>query len=275
MELLSVISNIIKIKSIEFKNDKFNEILDLFSIWYNSDDIVVQGYILQKKNLDKKLPIIIYCRGGNSTFGEVSPKYIIGQQKDCIYLAENEKAIVFFPNYRGSSLSEGIDEFGGNDVNDIINLYPIFEQYRFCDVDKIAIYGVSRGGMMAYILATKVSWIKTIILVGAHYSMRRMERERPKLEIMYKEVYNLTKKDIKERSGKYNISRIPKNIYFLILHGTDDERVSVSHAYSIGKLCQKEGLVYKLILFPNGDHALSNYEDDVLREIDEWITKFL
>jgi dipeptidyl aminopeptidase/acylaminoacyl peptidase len=187
-------------------------------------------------------------------------------------MAENEKAIIFFPNYRGGGFSEGTDEFGRNDVNDIINLYPIFEQYRFCDVDKKAIYGVSRGGMMAYILATKVSWIKTIILNGAHYSMRRMGRERPKLEIMYKEVYNLTKNGIKERSGKYNISRIPKNISFLILHGTADDRVSVSHAYSIGKQCQKEGLLYKLIIFPNGDHGLLNYEKDVLREIDEWIT---
>jgi hypothetical protein len=67
MELLSEIPDIVKIKKLLFKDD-FNEKLDLFSIHYHSDNIIVNGFILQKKNLDKKLPIIIYCRGGNRTF---------------------------------------------------------------------------------------------------------------------------------------------------------------------------------------------------------------
>ena len=63
-------------------------------------------------------------------FGEVSISSQI-QKKEFIYMAENEKAIIFFPNYRGSSMSEGNDEFGGGDVNDIINLYPIISKYKY------------------------------------------------------------------------------------------------------------------------------------------------
>jgi len=73
-------------------------------------------------------------------FGEVSISSQL-QRKEFIYMAENEKAIIFYPNYRGSSMSEGNDEFGGGDVNDIINLYPIISKYKYCDNTKISLYG--------------------------------------------------------------------------------------------------------------------------------------
>ena len=50
-----------------------------------------------------------------------------------------------------------MDEFGGNDINDIINLYPIISSYKYCD---------KRGCMMAFLVHKKVNWIKCII-VGA------------------------------------------------------------------------------------------------------------
>ena len=62
----------------------------------------------------------------------------------------------------------------------IIELYSIIQQHKYCDENRIALYGWSRGGMMAIIIATKVNWIKTIILGGTVYSLARNCRERPK-----------------------------------------------------------------------------------------------
>ena len=183
---LSKIPEIDKIENITLESglhSNSNETLEVINIFYKSDKYIVQGYILKKKILSKKIPVIIYCRGGNNSnkyamFGEVSISSL--QKKEFIYMAENEKAIIFFPNYRGSSMSEGNDEFGGGDVNDIINLYPIISKYKYCDKTKISLYGWSRGGMMAIIVATKVDWIKKIILGGTMYSMNRVTKERPK-----------------------------------------------------------------------------------------------
>jgi len=270
------IPNIVKTKIILFKNEELNKTLELISIFYKSDDIVVQGYILKKKELTKKVPVIIFCRGGNKKFGEISPSLQI-QKKEFIYMAENEKAIIFFPNYRGSSMSQGEDEFGGRDVNDIISLYPIIVQYKYCDSNKISLYGWSRGGMMAIIIATmkQVDWIKTIILGGSLYSFTRQMRERPEMAKMWKDIFHLTKEDIIKRSPKYLMNKIPKNISFLILHGSNDAAVSVSHGYSFGKKCQKYNLLYKLIIFPNGDHGLTQYTDDVFREVVQWIENII
>jgi len=43
------ISNITKIEIKKFKNEKNNNLFDLYSIIYKSDTILVHGFILQKK----------------------------------------------------------------------------------------------------------------------------------------------------------------------------------------------------------------------------------
>ncbi len=275
------IKNIVKYESIIFKNIELNNIIELFSIWYNSDDIIVHGYILQKKNLNEKIPVIIYCRGGNNIdmkgnykAGEICPKSILHNDEYLYQMATKGIAIIFFPNYRGSTESEGQDEFGGKDVNDIINLYPIMQEYEYCDINKIALIGRSRGCMMAVLTSIKVNWVKIIILIAGVYSILRNMKERPEMVDFLMNDFNLSKNNIKERCIKHNIDKIPKNISILILHGSADNRVNVSHAYSIGKKCQKNNLSYKLIIFPNGNHGLIQYKDDVSREIIEWLKKY-
>lgn len=79
---------ITKIEIKKFKNEKFNSIFDLYSIIYKSDELLVHGYILQKKDLKKQLPVVIYCRGGNRSFGENSPK-AISSNKELLNIASN------------------------------------------------------------------------------------------------------------------------------------------------------------------------------------------
>ena len=85
-------------------NDTFvNKTLELFSIFYKSDGFIVQGYILKKKNLDKKVPVIIYCRGGNNIeqLGEIEPRLQI-QQKQFIYMMANSKLLPLLNQRRPS-----------------------------------------------------------------------------------------------------------------------------------------------------------------------------
>ena len=271
------IPEIVKMEKSSFLNEEYNKKVDLINIIYRSDDIHVHGYILMKKKLTKQIPVIIFCRGGNNKpgrLGEISPRFI-AYRKEFIYMVENEKAIIFFPNYRGSSFSEGDDEFGGKDVNDIINLYSIISKYKYCDSTKIGLYGWSRGGMMAIIVATKVDWVKTIILGASVYSMSRNVKERPEMGEMWEKLFHLTKEDFRTRAPKYLMDRIPKNISILILHGSNDKAVPVSHGYSLGINCQRNKLLYKLIIYPNGDHGLSEYMDDVMEEVIKWIDRSL
>jgi len=68
------------------------------------------------------------------------------------------------------------------------------------------------------------------------------------------------------------MNKIPKNTALLILHGSADNKVSVHDAYEYGQDCQKLHLPYKLIIYPNGNHGLTEYIDNVSREVIEWIS---
>ena len=53
-------------------------------------------------------------------------------------------------NYRGCGNSEGTDEFGGDDVDDVTKIVDLCEEFDYIDNSKINMLGISRGGMMTY-----------------------------------------------------------------------------------------------------------------------------
>jgi len=86
-------------------------------------------------------------------------------------------SLEFRTNYRGNG--NGIDEFGGNDINDIINLYPIISSYKYCDKNNIGLYAWSRGCMMAFLVHKKVNWIKCIIVGAPNINLLHDKEFRP------------------------------------------------------------------------------------------------
>ena len=115
-----------------------------------------------KKNV-KKAPVIIFCKGGNN---HTNNKIRTPEKKvEFYYYFLNQYVkngyIVFISNYRGSKFSEGKDEFGGKDVNDVKNLYNIIKKWKLSNENKINVIGQSRGCIMATLLHKEVNWIKS------------------------------------------------------------------------------------------------------------------
>ena len=78
-------------------------------IFYESDGLSVQGYFASPVNLQNKLPLIIWNRGGYGNDGKIDDflaKGMFGEIASWGYT-------VLASNYREK------DEFGGSDVNDI------------------------------------------------------------------------------------------------------------------------------------------------------------
>lgn len=59
--------------------------------------------------------------------------------------------VVVASQYRGNDGGEGIEQFGGDDVNDVLNLIPVLNQLPKADTSRVGIEGGSRGGMMTYL----------------------------------------------------------------------------------------------------------------------------
>lgn len=289
--MLDEISNIIKYKKIELKKNRYSEYIynkvkeypniEVINMIYKSDKLKIHGFISKKKNLKKKVPVVIYCRGGNNIninkktgrkLGELIPLSIFFSLSN---LVNDGKIILFASNYRGSSLSEGKDEFGGNDINDIINLYPIIKKYKYSDEKNICLYGWSRGCSMVMNVHKKVKWIKCIILGAGNYNYFLEKKFRPKMYKMLKTSFSLSEEDLKKRSAIYWIDKLKKNVPILILHGSADWRVSVDNAYLLGQALQKNKIPYKLVIYPGGDHGLLEYKKEVALEKNNFLESYL
>jgi len=253
-----------------------NSDLELYTMKYSSDGLKIFGFIFKHKNAKINTPVVIHCRGGNN-----HPKFLVGQltirtfyYHPLFELVKKNKIIIIASAYRGYKLSQGIDEFGGKDVNDIINLYPIIKKYKYTDENKIAIFGVSRGVMMSLLVHKKVDWVKCLILVAGVADMLA-EIKKNIRPFYYKKLikeFNLTKEDLQKRSAINWISELPNKAPILILHGSNDDRISVDNAYIFKEQFKKNKIPHKIVIYENGDHLLLNY---INKESIVWIEKYL
>jgi dipeptidyl aminopeptidase/acylaminoacyl peptidase len=287
MAKLSNIPNIINHRVVLFKKGivpdkvcdavKKNPGLEVISMQYRSDKLSIHGFIFRKKGVTKKLPVVIFCRGGNNLHKNGKMDMLPGffyMQRPLVKLVNEGKCIVFSSNYRGSVLSEGDDEFGGADVNDIINLYPIIKKYKYSDHKNVALYGWSRGVTMALLVHKQVSWVKCLIL-GAGQVYYENTTFRPGMTKMFKEGFKLTDKDLRARGAIHWADKLPKKAPILIMHGSADWRVSIENAYLLGLELQKNTIPYKMVLYPGGSHGLMEYADGVCLEIYNWVCSYL
>ena len=132
------------------------ETLDFFEITYLSNSKKIKGIVALPKNTTIKLPIIIYNRGGSKDYGKIDAARLVG---DIANFALGG-FVVIASQYSGNGGSEGKDERGGADLDDVLVLREVAKELEYTDTENVNMVGVSRGGMMAYLANTRVGWIK-------------------------------------------------------------------------------------------------------------------
>jgi dipeptidyl aminopeptidase/acylaminoacyl peptidase len=87
-------------------------------ISYSSDGLKINGFIV-RPNKSGRFPCIIYNRGGMKDLGSIDDFRLVRFMS----VIASWDYIVIASQYRGAMGSEGADEYGGNDVNDVMNLF--------------------------------------------------------------------------------------------------------------------------------------------------------
>lgn len=254
---------------------KFNALIKTTSaqwIEYESDGLKISGVIVSPKHVgDKKLPVVIYNRGGNNRHNVTR----IAVVERLMPLAE-QGYIVLASNYRGAKFSQGKDEFGGADVNDVLRLIEIAKQLPNADPNKIALYGVSRGGMMTWqALRKNTSDITSAVIVAGPSDLHTTVARRPDMRALLNElVPNIEQNQTKaldERSAVKWINELNPNVPILLVHGSADVRVDISHSLKAAQQLKDNNHSHKLVVYDNGDHSLTFYRDEVEKEINKWL----
>lgn len=243
-------------------------------IIYQSNGLKVTGISALPLHSEKqKHPIMIYNRGGNREFGKLT---VLSVMRSLIPFSRIGY-LVYASNYRGNDGGEGADEFGGADVGDVMNLIEIAKQDPAWDGRNIFMLGHSRGGMMTYISLRKNKEINAAISIAGVSDIFQSGIERPEMENnIYSKLIASTDESRAqayiERSACHWADEIDSPL--LLMHGTSDERVDVSHSTKLAEKLSGFNKEYNLILYENGNHALLRHWSEVLDESKKWFESY-
>lgn len=245
-------------------------------ITYESDGLKVKGYIAYPKDSSKKYPCVIWCRGGIGNAGSIdsfNAKGIFGQLASWGY-------VVFASQYRGNDGGEGKDEFGGSDVNDVLNLMPLADEIDIADNSKWGIEGWSRGGMMTYLTLTKNSNFKCAVVSGGIANLRCNADESKFMKKLYEVTMgNPGSKEFNEKCESRSIvnfaDKLPKQTPILLIHGNADKRVLPHDSLDLSYKLLDLKIPYRLVMLEGGDHFLKSHRKEVDEMRKQWFERYL
>lgn len=254
---------------------KYLDSIEIYMITYLSDGLKINGLLVKPKK-EGKYPCIIYNRGGNRNFGSLK----IAHGAITLGQIAKEGYVVIASQYRGNGGSEGKEEFGGKDVNDVTILTEVLKEIEDADTSRIGMYGWSRGGMMTYIALTKSDKIKAAVVGGAISDNFSSIKDRPEMEtgVLSELIPNYAENkdvELEKRSAIKWADKFPKNVPILMLHGNSDWRVKPEQSLNLALEFEKNRIPYRLIMFEGGDHGISEHKEEVNEQVIRWFNRYL
>lgn len=201
-----------------------NPQVDLQLITYLSGGLKVKGMLAAPKygSTDDGF---LYLRGGIKGVGKVRPARIAQ------FAAEG--FVVFAPFYRGNQGGEGNEDFAGDDREDAFAGFLLLKS--MVSIKRVHVFGFSRGGVMALMTGIEFPECASVVTWGGVSDMELTYAERLDLRRMMKRVIGGTPgkypERYKERTPLYELEKMQAPV--LIIHGVQDQNVSVEHAYRL------------------------------------------
>ena len=241
--------------------------LKYYRITYLSDGLKVTAYSIEPKE-NGKYPCIISNRGGSRDFGQWNLLRIgrfLGRIASWDY-------IVIASQYRGNDGGEGTEEYGGKDIDDVLNLIPVLGQIPNADTSRIGIEGTSRGGMMTYLALKKTCKFKAAVITAGMANAFTNISSRPDMEeFVFSELipgYWANKDtNLKERSAVFWADKLCGKTPLLIMHGSSDWRVLPSESLEVVNRLYEYKHPVRFILFEGADHGITEFLEERLEEM--------
>lgn len=259
-----------------FSTDEFTYLqnLNIEEISYISDNLKVKGFLVSPK--EKGLyPCIIYNRGGNREFGALTPERVIR----FLALAASWGYVVVASQYRGNLGGEGQEQFGGDDINDVLNLIPLLGEHPDADQERIGMMGGSRGGMMTYKALTLTDRIKAASIRCGVTDLISWTEDRRDMDEVYSDLipeFNPENRmTLKSRSPIYWAEKMCPKTPILIMHGTSDWRVNPLSSIKMAERLMELKRPFRLVMLEGSDHSLSEHIDERNRLIKDWMDRFV
>jgi len=264
----------------EFETMKAYKGFECRRIKYVSDGLQVVAYVWKPKaTSDKRLPVIIFNRGGRGEFGQIGSSPIWSPwDRFGFHKFVSSGFVVIASQYRGNDGGEGKEDFGGFDVHDVLNLIPLVRGLSYADSNNIFLMGVSRGGMMTYLALKEGIDVRAAATIGGVADLLTLVNERPEMRTGLMDVVpGLTLQNdlpLRERSAVYWAERI--KVPVLIMAGGSDWRVNpLTNALSLATKLQALHARYELVVYEDDDHGLTLNRADSDEKIVSWFKQHM
>lgn len=241
---------------------------------YLSDGLKVVAYVYRPKQVDgRKFPAIIFNRG-SAVRGDIAPELVA-----FFHRLAAEGFVILAPMLRQSDGSEGRDEMGGADVDDLMNVLPLAKSLAYVDTNNLFMYGESRGGMMTYLAIRKGFPVNAAAVFGALTDLRELVDSHPKqyspavLKQIWSDYEERKDEIFKTRSAIFWAEQL--NAPLLIMHGGGDWSVNPEHSLNLAQRLQKLGRAYELVVYAGDNHTLSNNQEDRDRRAAGWFRRHM
>jgi dipeptidyl aminopeptidase/acylaminoacyl peptidase len=248
--------------------------VNFFRITYLSDGLKVKGY-LAIPAATGKYPCIIFNRGGNQEFAAITD---LGFVRSLGRIA-GSGYVIATSQYRGNMGGEGKEEFGGRDVNDVLNLLPLLSNLPQADTSRIGMFGWSRGGMMTYLALTRTNRIKAAVVGSGLSDLSKTLKSRPVFDSLWSTMipgYDTAKeKMMRERSATHLVAQINKTTPILILQGTADWRVPTDQVLDLAAKFYETRQPFRFVLYEGGQHSLAEFRENYYRQLLDWFADYL
>ncbi|MBP1993367.1 alpha/beta hydrolase family protein [Paenibacillus eucommiae] len=240
--------------------------VSLYIVTYSSQGLQVKGFLAVPEGVGP-FPAIIYCRGGIRRVGMVRKRRVLSIAR--------RGYVVFAPFYRGNEGGEGREDFCGEDRFDLYHALTLVHALPETLAEPIPLIGFSRGAMMALLAAKDCTGVGPVVVWGGVSDLLHTYEERVDLRRMLKRVVGNPHKQVEaytDRSPVYWARGIQSPV--LIVHGKQDEQVSISQAEKLASALEAAGKEYAMELFEGAGHRFSK-EDEVeaMNVIFAWIEK--
>ncbi len=274
----SNVRNLSKINDELLADIIWGEVEDVY--YKGVDETDVQMFIIYPPdyNPDKKYPLLMLLHGGpHGTFG------------DQFHFRWNAQVfatpgyIVAMPNFHGST-SFGQDfaiSIHGNHADkpfrDVMKAADYMIERGLVDPDKMAAGGGSYGGYLTSWIAGNTDRFACLINHAGVYDLHLQFASDYSGNRGYQ--YGGTPYENYEQLNANNPSQFAENFSspMLIIHGQNDYRVPVAHAFLVYGIYKSMGLDAKLIYFPDENHWILTPQNSIFwyGEFFDWLERYL
>ena len=134
--------------------------------------------------------------------------------------------------------------------------YRKFKKESYVDANRMGIYGFSRGGMAASLLAVRLDDVRAAVFGAGIYDFQKAydEMKIEGIRANMKAESGMTEAAVRERSSILQMEKLKCPV--LILHGEKDENVPVSQAYMLRDRLTALKKDFEIKLYPDRAHGI-------------------